>query len=111
MSDTPWGRNDEAAVALNSLTRVESKLAALEASAMAEIGGLKRDYEALRTGNHELRHEMQMLIIEVTRGQSTLTTHLQQCEHRGALLTRLGFSILAIVVAVLGVLLKAHFNF
>lgn len=97
-------------LAFNIASRIEARLAALEAGNRAEIAALKGDTEILRVGNHDLRKEIQIMMIEGARAQSALEDHLRQCDQRGANLMRLGFIILGAVMAVLGFMLKTYFH-
>lgn len=104
--DQPGG----SAIWVNIASRIEARLAALEAGNRAEISALKGDAEALRSGNHQLRTEIQTMMIAQTRAQASLEDHLRQCDRRGANLMRLGFIILGAVLAVLGFVLRAFFH-
>ena len=100
----------------NTMARMEARIAALEARNGAEIAGLKRDTEMIRSNMHEYATTMQQFIGAINMDRSTVMAdrivmqeHIKECARRAARQEWYGRAILAGLVGLLGFLLKAHF--
>jgi hypothetical protein len=106
MTDVAEGSRDSVYTQLASMA---AQVAALHASNVAEIAALKRDTEAIRISEHEVRNMMQNLIARMATEQTVLKMHMQGCEVRGTRLERVAWGAVGIGLAILGFLLKLHF--
>lgn len=109
VEDNPGFPSNSNGGMFNAISRIESRVAALEAGSRAEIAALKRDTEAIRLGGHELREELQKIVAVVITEQATMKGHMISCDKRGARLERLGMAALATMLTVLAFLIKLRF--
>jgi hypothetical protein len=93
----------------NAISRIESRVAALEARNGAEIAGLKRDTEAIRQSGHEIGNTLTAFIASSSADRMVMRGHMEECAKRAARQEWYGRLILTAMVGTLAFFIKAHF--